>query len=150
MKDYKQQYYIENVPWQRNLDYDKILCFENLKFSDYIVFHFDTFYAQNKVSKYNPVSNNLLIASINACLRYYQIIKKLYPYNQIRVIMHTLGKTENLEVILSMIPNFAVTQGYDNNLFTEQRYKHIYYGKLIPTNHNIQRWSCVKGNLIIS
>lgn len=39
MNDFKSQYYIVNVPWQRNLNYDDITRF-NIKYNDVIVFHF--------------------------------------------------------------------------------------------------------------
>lgn len=158
MKDYdfKSQYYIVNIPWQRNLDYSKIPKF-NIRYNDTIVFHYDMFYSIFKVGfKVKGYNKNIFVAVINACLRYHQIIKKLYPYNKICVVIHVKENVslavdfDTLKAILNIIPNFAVCN--DTKLrFDEENYKHIYYGTF-KQNLKVaekQDWYVTMGKLLI-
>lgn len=161
MNDFKSQYYIVNVPWQRNLDYDKIEKF-NIKFSDVIVFHFDFVNSVFKVDrqKYPGYNKNVFVSAINACLRYLQIIKKLYPYNKIYVIIHLKQNAkisldvETFKSVLNLIPNFAVCDDSLDTYFDDVNYKHIFYGYCSNYYNKIniaekQLWSTVMGRLII-
>lgn len=161
MNDFKSQYYIVNVPWQRNLNYDDITRF-NIKYSDVIVFHFDFIASVFKVNrqKYTGYNRNIFISAINVCLRYRQIIKKLYPYNEVSVIIHLKNKAnvaldlETFKTVLNLIPNFAVCDDTSDTYFDFNNYKHIFYGycsnyynKIITADK--QLWSTVMGRLII-
>lgn len=159
MKDFKSQYYISNIPWQRYIDYNAIPKF-NIKYGDTIIFHYDLFYSVFKISKdAKGYSKNLFVAVINACLRYYQIIKNVYPYNKICVIIHLKSNTkimlnfDTFKLILDMIPNFAVCDDIENRFDTEN-YKHIFYGCSSIYNQlkvaEKQKWSTTQGRLLVS
>lgn len=162
MKDFKSQYYISNIPWQRKLNYDSIIKF-NISYTDIIIFHFDLLYSILKIDrKAKGYSKNIFVAVINACLRYYQIIKKLYPYNKIKIIIHTKESMSivldyaALRSILDLLPNFAVCLDIDEELFSfdKQNYKHIIYGSCSNLSSKYktsekQNWSTIQGNLII-
>lgn len=162
MNDYKSQYYINNIPWQRNLNYDNILKFKSISYGDAIIFHYDfvqsIFKVVNQSKGYNK---NIFISAINACLRYKQIIQKLYPYNKVYIIIHT---RKNMRVsidyntfkkILDIIPNFAICDNLEDCLyFDTKQYKHIAYGTCSNILSNLknsekQKWTTVQGNLII-
>lgn len=158
MKDFKSQYYMDNIPWQRCIDYDKIPKF-NIKYGDMVIFHYDLFYSVFKISNNAKGYNkNLFVAVINACLRYYQIIKNIYPHNRICVIIHLKPNVKfmldfnTFKLILDMIPNFAVCDDTENR-FDSGKYKHIFYGCLDVYNQlktaEKQRWSTTQGNLLI-
>lgn len=161
MKDFRSQYYIDNVPWQRKIDYSNIKKFKNIEYNQNIVFHFDFMYSIFKLSKNNyQYDKTIFVSAINACLRYYQIIKKFYPYNKVFVIIHLKKKNsfcldcETFETVTNLIPNFAVYDGEDAK-FDNKNYKHIFYGlcnniKSKMKNSEIQSWNTVQGNLIIN
>lgn len=162
MNDYKSQYYINNIPWQRNLNYDSILKFKSISYGDAIIFHYDfvqsIFKVINQSKGYNK---NIFISAINACLRYKQIIQKLYPYNKVYIIIHT---RKNMRVsidyntfkkILDIIPNFAICNNLEDCLyFDTKQYKHIFYGncngmKNLLKIADSQIWSTIRGILNI-
>lgn len=159
MKDFKSMYYICNTPWGKYLNYDKIKKFKDMRYSDTIIFHFDFWYSVFKVSEKTNYSRNVFISAINVCLRYYQIINKLYPYNNVRVVIH-VKKQSNLALdyntfksVLDLIPNFAICDNNDD-LFDSDLYKHIFYGncngmKGLLEVADSQIWSATRGVLNI-
>lgn len=156
MKDFKEQYYITNIPWQRKLNYDDLVKFD-IKPNDTIIFHFDFWYSVFKIRGIKP-DKRIFISGINACLRYYQIIRKIYPYNNVRVIIHQKQNYNQIlnysafKSIIDIIPNFAIVQdSSDLEYFNKSNYKHIFYGMFtkLPENSDYQKWSVMNGNLII-
>lgn len=131
MSDFKKMYYIKNVPWQRNLNYDNIPKFKNIKYGDTIVFHFDLPFSKLKVLHAPGYDKKFFISAINICLRYYQIIRNIYPYNKIGIIIHLgSGKLspifDALQAVVDIIPNIAVDKT-DNVYFDDYKHKHIFY-----------------------
>lgn len=139
MKDYKdftKQYYLKNTVWSKYVDLDSIPKFKNIAYDDFIIFHYNLTYSIFKVSTSTNYSKNIFISAINVCLRYYQLIKKLYPYNKVRVIIHVHDKikvsidVDTFKSILDIIPNFAVCSEERFNIldFDNSFIKHIFYG----------------------
>lgn len=154
MKDFKKQYYIENVPWKRKLDYDKIKRFEDINYDNTVIFNFDFTYSVFKIKATGYNRNSIFISAINVCLRYYHIIKNLYSHNNVRVIIYVKKDDSNYEIfksILNLIPNFAVCDDSSLiNKFDNKNYKHIIYGScnnLVINNTEKQKWSVIVGNL---
>lgn len=160
MKDFKKQYYIVNVPWKNKLNYDSLLRFDNINCNDEIIFHFDFLNSIFKVdSKSKGYSKNIFISAINVCLRNYQIIHNIYPYNKIRVVIHINSKYKlsldytTFKTILDIIPDFAVCDGFDDSL-DKEKYKHIFYGNCCNARYHMknsdsQDWLINNGELNI-
>lgn len=175
---YEDLYFIENTFWKSKLkSIDKIRKFEDIKYNDIIIFHFDFIYSIAKTfsaykgSRYlQDITNTTFFSALSVCLRYYELIKKLYPYNEINVIINTsTEKTMNnvykihndaFKSVVDILPNFALI---DNNVkkdiedlryFTSNKYRHILYGnnkniKKVITK-NFQNWKVMQGRLFIT
>lgn len=170
MTTFKDLYYIENTAWQRKNDLTKIKKFDDISYNDCIIFHFDFAYSVLKTSQKakQSVSNNIFISAINICLRFHRLIKQLYPYNKVFIILHCkdiktsskiIDKT-TLKSVVDIIPKFAVVSKDDYSslsYYNQQCYKHIFYGKFLGTNiqnilnmkSNKQIWSLSNGKLIV-
>lgn len=157
---FKQAYYVLNIPWQRNLDTGSIPKFKDLKYNDVIIFHFDVWYSVFKAggASFTGFDKSNFVAILNACLRYYQIIKKIYPYNKLRVVIHLKNQKlvldyDTFKSVIDILPNFAVCKDTKElEYFDSESYKHIIYGSCnnhIPKNTEYQKWSVIKGNLIV-
>lgn len=168
MKDYDDKYYMSNIPWRSKLNLDSILKFQNLKFTDTIIFHYNLAYSIFKTEGNKSISlqAEVTVNSINVCLRYYQILKELYPYNKIRVIIYINDKirctvkSSVYQKIIDIIPNFALvaidSADVDNNIkyFDKPEYKHILYGMSLSFKNyfnisDVQKWETALGNLIV-
>lgn len=159
MKDFKKQYYVVNTPWKRKVDTEGIPLFD-VSYDDTIIFHFDyansVYKAGVKFIVYDKYRDVLIIPAINVCLRYYQLIKKLYPHNKVRVIIY-INKSnlydkvyDIFKAILDIIPNFAVCRDTTIlNDFNNEQYKHILYGNHISSYSSMQKWMILNGNLIV-
>lgn len=162
MKDFKEQYYILNTPWRRKLDMSFVQRFDDLNLDDTIVFNYDFMYSVFKTNangKHSNYDKNIYVSAINVCLRYYQMIKILYPQNKVRVIIH-INKLKiyksyyNIfKSILDLIPNFAVCDNPDLMCDLDaESYKHIIYGdcnKFKPEISDRQKWMVFNGNLVV-
>lgn len=155
MNDFKQQYYIINIPWQRNINYDKMLRFESIRYTDTIIFHYDVMQSIFKVANKKGYDKTVFVTVINACLRYYKIIRTVYPYNKLYVVIHLKNNIlltyDAFKSIIDLIPNFAIVDN-DDVLFDEQGYKHIFYGNCGNSKYQQaekQVWSVVMGKLLI-
>lgn len=166
-KPFKQDYYIEHTLWERNFNADEINKFDNLRFDDTIILHFDFIYTifKTKTSKH-VINKNIIFDAINVCLRMYQKIKKLYPYNRVYVIIHAekqalkrlIVDVSAFQALIDIIPGFAiVTDKKDPDLeyYNKSNYKHIIYGKCnglktlyLPENY--QTWLILNGKLYIT
>lgn len=175
---YEDLYFIENTFWKSRLkNIDKIPKFDNIKYNDIIIFHFDFIYSIAKTfsaykgSRYlQNITNTTFFNTLSVCLRYYELIKKLYPYNEINVIINTstekimnnVYKIHNdaFKSVVDILPNFALIDNNnkkdikDLNYFTSDKYKHILYGnnkniKNIITK-NFQNWKVMQGKLFIT
>lgn len=157
--DYKSQYYISNTPWKRKLNIEEVKRFNNIRYSDAIVFHFDFTYSIFKVNqKTRGYTKKLFVSAINVCLRFYQIIKSIYPYNKVYVIIYVRNgfglDINTLKLILDLIPNFAASDENCSCYFNGiNSYKHIFYGSCNGTEKDIisnkQDWSVIDGNLVV-
>ena len=47
-----------NIPWQQNINYNRILRFENIKYTDAIVFHYDVMQSIFKVANKKGYDNH--------------------------------------------------------------------------------------------
>lgn len=163
MKDFKKVFYISNCPWKRKIDFDSIKKFSKIPYTDNIIFNFDLDYSITKVSnlihKTND-DNKIIISSINICMRYYGILSKIYPYNSIRVVIHTNNnKYYNiLRPVVDLIPDFAVIitkqQQKDIENLDKIGYKHIVYGLCSNLKSKIKNTECqsyytINGILIV-
>ena len=165
MKTFNELYYISNTPWKSKLHLDKIKTFNSLKYNDNIYLHFDFLSSIIKVTsiKERP-QKTLFLSAINICLRLYEIIKKLYPYNSIYVIIYTKEKElYNLNIdyntfksVIDILPNFAIItnkQISELNSFNNKTCKHIFYGnvcsKAMFNNSECQIWNILQGNLLV-
>lgn len=164
---FEQKYYIEHTLWERNFDVEKIDKFENIKYGDIILLHFDLIYSifKTKTTR-NKVEKTIIFDVINVCLRMYQKIKQIYPYNKVYVIIHTdelslkrlLIDSNVLQALVDIIPDFAlVTDNKDPDLeyYNSNNYKHILYGKCsglkqIYQPENYQVWLILNGKLYIT
>ena len=166
-KTFEEIYYIQHTPWKRKLNLDNIKKFEDIKYNDVILFHFDFPYSVFSTLSDCKCNDKIFIAAINVCLRICQIIKTIYPYNKCYVIIHTKKKAmfhntilsyETFRSIIDIIPNFAVINEEikeDLEYFTQKTYRHIFYGmcnncyNYYQKTNSCQRWSVINGNLII-
>lgn len=166
-KSFKQMYYIEHTLWERNFDVDKIEKFNNLAFGDTIILHFDFIYSvfKTKTSK-QSVNKDIIFDAVNVCLRMYQRIKQLYPYNTVYVIIHAEKQALRrlivdysvFKALIDIIPNFAlVIDKNDDDLkyYDKSNYKHIIYGKCnglktLYSPDNYQTWLILNGRLYVS
>lgn len=165
MRDYNndnREYYYSNTPWKRKLNLDKIPKFNGITYNNIIIFHYDLNYSiMSTITKGKSNINKKLIfvSAINVCLRYRQYIKKLYPYNEVKVIIYmneSLSLTidyNTFKTITNILADFAV-YNKTNNYFTDSKYRHIFYGHCnnSKSNYNkqyVQSWSTVQGNLIV-
>ncbi len=143
VKTFEDLYYINNTIWSRNLaniDKSKIIWFDNIKYSDIIILHFDFIYSIMRVMTKEKPNKLIFMAAINVCLRLYSTIKKLYPYNKVYVIIHTkhnvLVKSTKIDYdafqsVINIIPNFALitSDNYEDLVaFKLNNFKHIFYG----------------------
>lgn len=148
MKDFKQSYYILNCPWKRKLKLDSVKRFDNISYNNIIVFNFDLDYSVIKTSNTlnkNNTDSKLVISSINICMRYYGIITKLYPYNNIKIIIHTNNvKYYNiLRPIINLMPDFAITiKQQDTKFLDQEKYKNIVYGSCSNLKSKIKNTEC--------
>lgn len=163
MKTFNELYYIENTAWKSKLNLDDIKKFKTIKYSNSIIIHFDFLYSLMKVTTKQKAETSIFVSAINICFRLYEIIKKLYPYNNVYVIIHTRKtKILNLNIdydtfktIIDILPNFAIItkeQIDDLSYFDSKEYKHIFYGRcnnITFDNSECQYWSIFKGNLIV-
>lgn len=159
MNDFKKQYYINNIPWKKYINYDKITKFRDIRYSDSIVFNYDLQYSMFKLHGGGGVKDKtIFISAINICFRYYQILKNLYPYNKIYIniyVKNSIKKLILLDVfksVIDIIPNFALVLE-DNkkeleDILNNSNYKNIVYGYIIKSK-KIQCWSVINGRLII-
>lgn len=156
MKDYNKLYYTINTVWSKYINLNEIKKFENIEYSNEVIFCFDFIWSIIKTKNIDLfLSKNYIISAINICLRYYQLIKKLYPYNLVRVIIIIDDRYVNLEAfksIIDMIPNFAVCSKKQNLSFiNEKQYKQIWYTTKInyKNRFNSQYWDSYNGKLIV-
>ena len=173
MLDKDKIYYIENTFWKSKLPkLENIKKFNNIKYSNVIIFHFDYLYSLFKTLSSYKINDIMFIHAINVCLRYYGLLKQLYPYNKIYIIVETTsGKLTNKvykinnEVFRSMIdiiPNFALID-YTNEqdmedlkYFNSEQYKHVIYGnkykdlKDTLDHCDCQHWKVLGGKLFIN
>ena len=167
VKSFKDVYYIENTIWTRHYQKEKIETF-SLKFTDSIILHFDftfsIFKAKSMYKKQINLTKTELIDCINVCLRQYQKIRQLYPYNDVFVIIYVDNIGQKLftdlnffKSVIDILPNFAITSNKQNQdlayIFNNKNYKHIFYGNFmdIIKNYNIdyQNWKIIRGKLYI-
>lgn len=166
-KTFKQAYYIEHTLWERNFDVDKINIFDNINFGDTVILHFDFIYSifKTKTSK-QKVDKTIIFDAINICLRMYQKVKKLYPHNTVRVIIHAekqalkrlIVDASAFQALIDIIPGFAiVTERCDPDLkyYDKSNYKHIIYGKCsglktLYSPENYQTWLILNGKLYVA
>lgn len=162
-KTFDELYYIENTPWKRKNDINKLLRFDNIKYNDVIIFHFDFLESIVKTKMLNKnINKTSFIHSINVCLRHYSIIKQLYPYNKIDIIIHIKNNLNYVDIstfqaIIDIIPNFALVSEKDIiniKYFNNNMYKHILYGncnnvKNMLTNSDYQIWKLLQGKIYI-
>ena len=140
-KSFEDLYYINNTIWSRNLvDKSKLTFFDDIKYSDIIILHFDFVYSLTRVLTQASPAKTIFMSTINVCLRLYSTIKKLYPYNKVYVIIHTkhnvLVKSTKIDYdafqsIINIIPNFALItpDNYEDlTAFKLNNFKHIFYG----------------------
>lgn len=142
MKTYKELYYINNTPWKSKLNLDNLKRFESINYNDIIIFHFDFVYSVFKVVSQQKPEKTIFISAINCCLRLAEVIKKLYPYNKIYIIIHTKEKEilkinidyNTFKSVIDIIPNIAIvsekTDIKNFDIYNSQNYKHIFYGNL--------------------
>nr|CAI9751400.1 hypothetical protein DGKKSRWO_DGKKSRWO_CDS_0109 [uncultured phage]CAI9752286.1 hypothetical protein CVNMHQAP_CVNMHQAP_CDS_0109 [uncultured phage] len=163
MSEQNKIYYIENTPWKDKLDSDSIKRFSQLFYSDKIIFHFDFAYSYFKVLTKQKSNSVLFIAAINCCLRFYETIKRIYPYNEVYIIIYVEDKiaktlkinSDTFQKVIDIIPDFAVVNSTkDLDYFNTANYKHIFYGKCsnakaIFTNCETQSWSLFKGKIVV-
>lgn len=165
MKNANEQYYINLTPWKRELNLDKVKRFNEIHYADVIILHFD-FISSLFTTKEKP-NKQIFVAAINICLRVYEIIKKLYPYNLVYVIIHTRKTAINhftidfdtFKSIIDLVPNFAIIAKEDNNsdlmYYNQSSYKHIFYNFLNTiiknkfSNCECQFWKTISGKLIV-
>lgn len=154
------QYYIANTIWQSKFNVDNIKKFDNIKYDDKIILYYDFPYSYYKIMLKQKQDRVLFIAAINCCLRMYEKIKQIYPYNSIYVCIYTNDKTlidyEAFKSVIDLIPDFAIITDdnkEDLSYFTGLEYKHIFYGRCNGIKNiikeNYQYWSIINGNLII-
>lgn len=140
-KSFEDLYYINNTIWSRNLvDKSKLTFFDNIRYSDIIILHFDFVYSLTRVLTQASPAKTIFMSTINVCLRLYSTIKKLYPYNKVYVIIHTkhnvLVKSTKIDYdafqsVINIIPNFALITPDDYEdlaAFKLNNFKHIFYG----------------------
>lgn len=169
MKSCNSLYYIDNTPWTKKTNIENIKRFNSIRYSDSIILHFDFVYSVLKLpaTEQRKLNNTIFISAINVCLRIYNLIKKLYPYNTVYVIIHTKNKMnltriinfETFKAIIDILPNFAIIaeDSLDDLLyFNNKDYKHIFYGNCNRVKNifdtdltELQSWSFIKGNLIV-
>lgn len=141
VKTFEDLYYINNTVWSRNLvDKSKLTFFDDIKYSDIIILHFDFVYSLTRVLTQASPAKTVFMSTINVCLRLYSTIKKIYPYNKVYVIIHTkhnvLVKSTKVDYdafqsIINIIPNFALITPDDYEdlaAFKLNNFKHIFYG----------------------
>lgn len=166
-KTYKEMYYIEHTIWNKYFDKDKVIKFDDISYGDTIILHFDFLYSvfKTKTSK-QTVDKSIIMDAVNICLRMYQKIKTIYPYNNVDVIIHSdkhsVGRlvidTDAFQALVDILPNFAlVTDKDDPNLdyYNYNCYKHIFYGTCNGTKNkydrnNCQMWKILNGKLYIT
>lgn len=153
MSEFKRQYYISNTPWERKWEPDKIPKFV-LTPKDKVVFHYDMLYSMFKMNCVGTSSSKtalIVVSAINTCLRFYQKIKQLYPYNEVFVVLRMDNiATPYLEVasaFVSFIPHFAVLSKENRHTLMEINkadYFHIVYGS---TNNYVEPYLSFSGGL---
>ena len=160
------KYYINNTIWKRKLpnDLENLRHFNNILYDNVIIFHFDFMYSiqKSKINMYDCI----FIDTINICLRYYNLIKKLYPYNNVNVVIwfneHVIKLLHILKIdydvfkqVIDIIPNFAIFDMKDISKIKDidnKQYKHIFYGSFIKINlenSEGQNWNAINGQLFI-
>lgn len=167
-KSFKDIYYIENTIWAKNYKKEEIERF-SLNFTDSIILHFDFTYSIFKTKSTYKKQVNMdkteLVDCINVCLRYYQKLRKLYPYNDIFVIIYidNIGQKlftdlEFFSRVIDILPNFALVSDKKSQdlacLLKNKSYKHVFYGNFmdIIKNYDIdyQVWRVIQGKLYIT
>lgn len=154
------QYYIANIIWQSKFNVDKVKKFDNIKYDDKIILYYDFPYSYYKIMLKQKQDKMLFIAAINCCLRMYEKIKQIYPYNSVYICIYTNDKTlidyEAFKSVIDLIPDFAIITDdnkEDLSYFTGLEYKHIFYGRCSGVKsvikENYQCWSIINGNLIV-
>lgn len=141
MKDFKKLYYMANTPWQKKNNIRQLERFSDIRQKDVIIFHYGVLYSFTKIQDVQKFrKRDYVVAVINSCLRFYNIIKKVYPHNKIYVVLHTVGIDSltkgALRVFTDFLPGFAVydktkdeskeTMGYFDK---KGQYYHIVYGQ---------------------
>lgn len=167
LKTFKEMYYIEHTIWNKYFDKDKIPLFKDIKYDDIIILHFDFLYSvfKTKTSK-QKVDKTIIVDAINICLRMYQKIKTVYPYNKLYVIIHadkhSMGTliidTEAFQKLIDIIPDFALVSNKDDpdlDYYKSDCYKHIIYGTCNGVKNkykakNCQTWRILNGKLYIT
>lgn len=166
MKTFNEIYYIENTPWKRKLNLDELKRFNDIKYGDKIFLHID-YFKTIFITKAENRNINTFIPLLNICLRIREVIKKLYPYNEVYVLIYmkdlkllNILNYSTLKFIVDIIPNFALINENDKEIldslknFNSNSYKHIFYkinNKISNyfDKDNCQNWYIYQGKIII-
>lgn len=158
MNEFKKQYYIVNTPWERKWEPDNIPKFALLS-NDKVVFHYDMLYSLFKMNGVVCNSSDktalIVVSAINTCLRFYEKIKQLYPYNEVFVVlrMDNIAKPylEVANTFVGFLPHFAVLSKENKHTLMEinkTNYFHIVYGgtsnyvePYLSFSGGLQQWS---------
>lgn len=169
MKTFNEQYYINLTPWKKKLDLDEIPKFNNISYKNTVILHFDFISPLFMISTTKKPNKTIFIAAINICLRISEIIRKVYPYNKVYVVIHTkkvnmsqfVINFDTFKSIIDIIPNFAIVtkeNNFDLDYYNQENYNHIFYGfnsldmnKLVEKFNQCKKqyWKTFNGKLIV-
>lgn len=165
MKDYNKLLYIDNIPWKQKLNLNKIKKFSDIKYGDKIILHIDYLNVVFHSQRSQRVQD--IVPVINISLRIREVIKQLYPYNEIFIIIYInpinlncIFKPSTIQSIIDIIPNIALVDisnsDYLSDLkyFNDFSYKHIFYKNIKKDikdvlNKNFQNWYISQGKIIV-
>lgn len=162
MSDFNKDYYLQNTIWARKFDPEKVQPRFSVQYGDRIYFHFELAYSLFKTVSKESNTRSVVVPVLNVCLRFYQRIKQLYPYNEVFVIIHADNLPDKYasaaKTLTDFLPNFAVycKDNADSleELDAEGNY-HIVYGyshkrtTLYPKSSGVQFWYLNMGTLRI-
>lgn len=158
------QYYFANSIWQSKFNPKQVRQFANLDFNSKIILYYDFPFSCLKISLKQKQDKILAIAAINCCLRLYEKIKQIYPYNDIYVCIYTKNNGLNSQLdaktfktIIDLIPDFALITDEDLedlSQLLDKNYRHIFYGNCSNIkkriSKNYQCWSTFNGRLNVN